>query len=57
MGEAADDSQREEEDHVLRNFPCHRHYVRGVVAVRPDRPHCRGDQTRSAASTSPLSSP
>lgn len=57
MGEAADDSQREEKDHVLRHFPRHCHNMRGVVTVRPDRSHCRGDQTRSVVLPQPQPTP
>ena len=48
VGEATDDGEREEEDHVLRHLPRHRHHLRGVVALRPHRQDGRGDQTRSA---------
>ena len=44
MGEAADDIQRAQEDHVLRDLPRHRHHLCGLVLVRAHRPHCRGDQ-------------
>lgn len=38
VGEAPDDGEREEEDHVLGHLPRHRHHVRGVVALRSHRP-------------------
>lgn len=48
VGEASDDGEREEEDHVLRHLPRHRHHLRGVVALRPHRQNGGGNQTRSA---------
>lgn len=48
VGEAPDDGEREEEDHVLGHLPRHRHHVRGVVALRSHRQDRGRDQTRSA---------
>ena len=47
MGEAADDVQRAQEDHVLCDLPCHRHHLCGLVLVCAHRPHRRGDQAGS----------
>lgn len=47
VGEATDDGEREEEDHVLGHLPRHRHHLRGVVAVRSHRQNGRWNQTRS----------
>lgn len=35
VGEASDDRQREEEDHVLCHFSRHRHHMCRLVALRP----------------------
>lgn len=35
VGEASDDRQREEEDHVLGHFSRHRHHMCRLVALRP----------------------
>lgn len=51
MGEAPDDGEREEEDHVLSHLPRHRHHVRGVVALRSHRQDGGRNQTRSARAT------
>lgn len=51
VGEASDDRQREEEDHVLGHFSRHRHHMCRLVALRPHWPHGRGDQTRLATPT------
>lgn len=51
MGEASDDRQWEEEDHVLGHFSRHRHHMCRLVALRPHWPHGRGDQTRLATPT------
>lgn len=48
VGEAPDDGEREEEDHVLGHLPRHRHHVCGVVALRSHRQDRGRDQTRSA---------
>ncbi len=57
VGEASDDRQREEEDHVLCHFSRHRHHMCRLVALRPHWPHSRGDQTRLALPCPPLPLP
>lgn len=48
VGEAPDDGEWEEEDHVLGHLPRHRHHVRGVVALRSHWQDGGRNQTRSA---------